>query len=82
MATNVRIQPESYAKLKELATESRVPMPDILEEAIDALYRKRFLEECSRGGYARLKANPKAWKEELAEREAWDVTLSDGLKDS
>jgi len=81
MPTNVRIQPESYSKLKEMATEAQVPMPDILAEAIDALYRKRFLDECSRA-YARLKADPKAWKEELAERKAWESTLGDGLEDA
>ena len=80
MATNVRIQPESHAKLRQLAQEAGVSMPEILEQAIDDLYRKRFLEECSRA-YARLKADPKAWREELAERKAWEATLADGLEE-
>lgn len=80
MATNVRIQPESYAKLKEMATEAKEPMPKVLAAAIDALYRKRFLDQCSRD-YARLRADPKAWKEELAERKVWEATLGDGLED-
>lgn len=79
MATNVRIQPASYTKLKQLARTSGVPMPQILAEAIDELYRKRFLEECNRA-YARLRADPKAWKEELEERRLWDNTLADGLE--
>jgi predicted transcriptional regulator len=80
MATNVRIQPETHAKLRQLAQEAGVSMPEVLEEAIDDLYRKRFLEECNRA-YARLKADPKAWQEELAERKAWEATLADGLED-
>ena len=80
MATNVRIQPETHAKLRQLAQEAGVSMPQVLDEAIDDLYRKRFLEECNRA-YARLRANPKAWAEELAERKVWDVTLADGLED-
>ena len=31
--------------------------------------------------FAALRADPKAWAEELAEREAWDATNSDGLED-
>ena len=81
MAANVRIQPESYSKLRELADEAGVTMPEILAEAIDELYRKRFLDECNRA-YKRLKADPKAWKQELAERKAWERTLSDGLEDA
>jgi hypothetical protein len=81
MPANVRIQPESYAKLRQLAKETGVSMPDVLAEAIDELYRKRFLEDCNRA-YARLKADPKAWQQELEERRAWDVTLGDGLEDA
>jgi hypothetical protein len=81
MATNVRIQPASYAQLKQLAQAAGVPMPQMLAEAIDELYRKRFLEECNRA-YARLRADPKAWKEELDERRLWDHSLADGLEDA
>jgi predicted transcriptional regulator len=80
MTTNVRIQRESHAKLRQLAREAGVSMPEILEQAIDDLYRKKFLEECNRA-YARLRADPKAWAEELAERKLWDATLADGLED-
>lgn len=81
MASNVRIQPESYAKLRELAQRGQSSLPKVLAEAIDELYRKRFFEDCDRA-YARLKSDPKAWKEELEERAAWDCTLGDGLEDA
>jgi hypothetical protein len=81
MAANVRIQPDSYAKLRQLASNSGTTMPEVLAEAIDELYRKRFLDDCNRA-YARLKADPKAWQQELEERRAWDVTLGDGLEDA
>lgn len=29
--------------------------------------------------YAALRSDPAAWKQEMAERESWDETLSDGL---
>jgi len=81
MATNVRIQPDSYSTLRHMADSAGVPMPEVLAEAIDALYRKRFLEECNRA-YARLRNDPKAWKEEQEERKLWDGTLNDGLEES
>jgi predicted transcriptional regulator len=81
MAANVRIQPETYSKLRELADEAGATMPEVLAEAIDELYRKRFLDECNRA-YSRLKSDPKAWKQELDERKAWDKTLNDGLEEA
>jgi hypothetical protein len=81
MATNVRIQSATYAQLRELARQSKASMPEVLAEAIDDLYRKRFLEDCNRA-YARIKADPKAWKEELEERAVWDTTVGDGLEDA
>ena len=81
MPSNVRIQPETYSKLRELADDAGVTMPEVLAEAIDELYRKRFLDACNRA-YGRLKADPKAWSEELKERRAWERTLSDGLEDA
>jgi hypothetical protein len=80
MPANVRIQRDTYAKLRELADEAGVTMPEILAEAIDELYRKPFLDECNRA-YTRLKSDAKAWKQELLERKAWERTLRDGLED-
>lgn len=81
MATNVRIQPESYDQLRELANQSKSSLPEVLAEAISELYRKRFLDDCNQA-YARLKSDPKAWAEELKERALWDTTVGDGLENS
>jgi hypothetical protein len=40
---------------------------------------EEFLEEVN-AAYARLRADPKAWQEELAERQLWDRALRDGLE--
>jgi predicted transcriptional regulator len=81
MPANVRIQADSYKKLRELANVAGTSLPEVLAEAIDELYRQKFLDECDRA-YGRLKSDPKAWKEELKERRAWDATLADGLEDA
>lgn len=76
----VRIRPETHEKLRKLADESGESMPDTLERAVDALYRREFLRGLA-DDYARLKADPKNWADELKERKLWDRTLGDGLKD-
>lgn len=79
MPANVRIKAATYTRLKELAVEHAQSLPEVLDEAVDQLYRKRFLETCNRD-YAKLRKNSKAWKEELARRKQWDATIADGLE--
>jgi len=42
-------------------------------------YRRRQILKAGNLPYAALRAEPAALAEELEERAAWDVTLSDGL---
>ena len=76
---NIRISAHAKATLRELALHQGKPMEAVLDEAIEHYQRERLLDEAN-AAYARLKSNPKAWKEELAEREQWDATLADGLE--
>jgi len=50
----------------------------LLDEAIEALRRQRFLEQMN-AAYAALRADPRTWEAIEGERRAWDVTLRDGL---
>ena len=80
MATlTVRITKTSHDTLKQLAERSGRPMQDLLDEAVEELRRKQFFEELN-AAYARLKSDPKRWKEELTERAAWEATLRDALE--
>jgi hypothetical protein len=56
-------------------------MPEVLDEAVEVLRRTRLLEDTSRA-FALLRDDPKAWHAELAERELWEGTLGDDLKDT
>lgn len=76
----VRIHTHTHAKLKQLADEVGESMPDVLERAVDAYSRRRFLELLNQD-FAALSSDPAAWREETAERGAWDATLRDGLED-
>jgi hypothetical protein len=76
---NIRISAHARAILRELARHEGKPIQAVLDEAIDHYQRERLLDEAN-AAYARLKNDQLAWKEELAERQQWDVTLADGLE--
>ena len=52
----------------------------ILDKALASLVRYNFLQKGNEQ-YAALKKDKKAWKELLAEREEWNITLLDGLNE-
>lgn len=55
-------------------------MQPILERAIEAYRRERFLRNVN-ADFAPLKKNYEAWGDELAERKLWECTLGDGFED-
>jgi predicted transcriptional regulator len=78
-SATVRISNKSHNILKELAARSGESMQVILDQAIEQ-YRRQVLLEQANQAYAALRNDSEAWLAELKEREAWDITLSDGLK--
>ena len=78
-SATVKIDADSYAKLKSTAEESGKPMIEVLAKAIDAYSRQSFLEGLN-ADFAALRDDPKKWTEESAERDAWNFTLEDDLE--
>jgi hypothetical protein len=54
-------------------------MQTVLEQAIEELRRRRFLEETN-VAYAALRQNDEEWQSLQEEQSAWDATLLDGLE--
>ena len=80
MATaTVRINPGTRDKLRDLSEADGETMAVVLDKAIEAYRRIRFLQEANTA-YQALRDDPKAWKAEQAEREQWDGTLGDDLE--
>ena len=52
-------------------------MSAVIESALAEYERKLFWSKTA-SEFQALRNNPKAWKAELEERDAWDVTLADG----
>jgi hypothetical protein len=74
-----RISTWGHKTLRKLAKEYGMTSEQVLDKAIDILERERMLEEID-DGYAALRADPKAWAEELAERALWETAIADGLE--
>jgi hypothetical protein len=75
--STVRVSESTRRAIKDLSEVEKVPMQTVLERAVETYRRERFLAAANRT-YAALKANPQAWKDELAERALWDNSLTDG----
>lgn len=75
--TTVRISSTAQRTLQELSKATGRSQTSLLEEAVEELRRKRIFEEANRA-FTALKADPRAWAEELEERKAWETTLGDG----
>ena len=80
MAATVRVSAEAHEFLRELSKERGLSITQLVDEAIERLLREDFLQKVNED-FARLRQDPEAWAEELAERRLWDCTLMDGLED-
>ena len=78
--TTVRISEEVRDRLHRLAAEKRASMSAVIESALAEYERKLFWLKTA-AEFQALRNNPKVWKAELEEREAWDVTLTDGREE-
>lgn len=75
----VKIDAETYAKLKEAVAETGEPMIAVLAKAVETYRRTTFLEGLN-ADFAALRKDRRAWAEEQSERTAWDATIADDLK--
>jgi predicted transcriptional regulator len=79
-STTVRVSEHTHELLRKLAAATGEPLQQVLERAVEHYRRQQFYAEFN-AAYERLRADPVAWEEELAERAEWDATLADGLDD-
>ena len=79
-SATVKIDAATYAKLKQTSADLGKSMIEVMADAVEAYRRQSFLNGLN-ADFAKLRANPQAWEEEQAEREAWEATLHDDLAD-
>ncbi len=77
MSTTIRVSAKTRDRIASLADASGQPMTAVVDEALDALERRRFFAGFNRR-YEELRAEAETWREVEAERAA----EADSLRDS
>jgi predicted transcriptional regulator len=75
----VRVRPQTYRALQEVAREHDESLPAALDRIVEERRRLRMFQ-AAHEAYAAIAADPienALWQEEMA---AWDATLLDGLE--
>lgn len=75
-----RLPEETLAQVRELARAEGDTLQGILVKAVEAYRRSRMIERLN-VDFHRLRADPAAWAEEVAERRVLDGALSDDVAD-
>ena len=78
--TMIRVEEKVRKKLRDLAARTGGSMQQLVADAVEEYERRLFWQQVN-SEFAALRNDPKAWKQELEERAAWDATLSDGLEE-
>jgi predicted DNA-binding protein len=79
-STTVRVSAETHELLRKLAAATGEPLQRVLERAVENYRREQFYAEFN-AAFERLRSDPVAWKDHLAERAEMEGTLADGLDD-
>lgn len=79
MTTTAKISGQSLLILERLQRRFHKPKTALIDQALKCYEDQLLLDEINEG-YARLKADKKAWKKELNERKELEGTIGDGLE--
>jgi hypothetical protein len=74
----IDISETTHKTLLQLAQSSGDDLVTIMDRAVENYRRHIFLVQADQA-FATLKKNEELWQEEIAERQAWDVTIADGV---
>jgi predicted transcriptional regulator len=77
--STVRVDRATSGAIARLAQETGLPRKEIVALAVERLRRDRILASAN-AGFAAMKKDSGAWREELEERASWETTLVDGLR--
>jgi len=78
--TTIRVRSKTRATLRELANSAGLSMQDVLDQAVEQLQRRMYLEGL-KADYAALRADSKASRDFDREAALWDRATADGLED-
>jgi predicted transcriptional regulator len=79
-STTVRVSPETRDRLARLGELRGLSTPALIEDLTLRAEEQELLDRANEH-YADLRGDSEAWAEHVAEREAWEGTLGDGLRE-
>jgi hypothetical protein len=79
VGNRLKVDAETYAKLKAIVAENGEPMSAVLAKAVETYRRSTFLVGLN-ADFAALRKDRRVWSEEQSERAAWDATMGDDLQ--
>ena len=79
-STTVRVSEHTHELLHKLAAATGEPLQKVLERAVENYRREQFYAEFN-AAFERLRSDPAAWEDHLAEQAEMEGTLADGLDD-
>ena len=74
----IDISETTHKTLLQLAQTSGEDLVTVMERAVENYRRYVFLAQADRA-FAALRQNEELWQDEIAERQAWDLTVADGV---
>jgi hypothetical protein len=74
----IDISETTHKTLLQLAQTSGDDLVTIMDRAVENYRRYVFLVQADRA-FTTLKQNEELWQDEVAERQAWDLTIADGV---
>ena len=79
-SSSIRVEEATLAKLRVIAKDEKRPIGKIVTDLVDKYERDKFWKQAHED-FARLRADPVAWKEYQEEAELWQQAAADTLKD-
>ena len=76
-SATMRITQQSLDKVRLLSSMTGQRQQDVVDAAVEVYRRHIFLQQAN-AAFATTTTDQAAWKQESAERAAWDRTLLDG----
>lgn len=80
-STTIRVDVQVHDRLAVLAEAHHRSLGDEIAALVSDAEERAWWDEVH-AGYARLRSEPQAWADYLAEAGEWDATAADGLADA
>ncbi len=76
-----RVDEPTLQRVRKLAALEQTTQQELIARALEAFERTVLLDRLN-ASFARMRDDPRAWREEQRERQVWEGTIRDGLEEA